>query len=396
MAIVVGHEPSPFIQGALAYQSSFAEARAERKRREEEERQRRKALFAQQAFGGLENLGVGYFKGKEKEADYQRTLNRDRLQHQQDLTEQQNYADLREFGLPTQEVDRIGQQQGLDPNGIRGKLRFDLSQKKYEQISQQTQDENDYEWAHTPSQLSEISTLDNAAQEIMSTDQYTDDQKATALSGIAQKKSSIRKIKIPRRNPKPVTVEDIFNSKRAVWNKETGVYESVNKDGGLQINLPAKKDQIDGRLSAEEYSKMYLKAMADIENSDTAETMSDTKKEAAAERRVQSILKGYGRAMSGEPQPEVEAPPAPPGQGEQGTPSVEAAVKQQFMQLVTEFGDNPRDWPPEAKRQAKPAAQFMEISLKAKYPSGFPENATPEEAAEVLRQIKLIKGILGG
>ena len=394
MAIVVGHEPSPFIQGALAYQSSFAQTRAERKRREEEERQRRKALFAQQAFGGIENLGVGYFKGKEKEADYQRTLNRDRLQHQQDLTEQQNYADLREFGLPTQEVDRIGQQQGLDPNGVRGKLRFDLSQKKYEQISQQTQDENDYEWAHTPSQLSEISTLDNAAQEIMSTDQYTDDQKATALSGIAQKKSSIRKIKIPRRNPKPTTVDDLFNSGRVRFDEANNAYIAVDEKGNAKFQL-IKKDQQQG-LSTEEYSKIFMKARADVENGDGSESMSDEQKDSVAERRVQSILKGYGRAMGSEPQPEVEAPPAPPGQGEQGPPSVEAAVQQQFMQLVTEFGDNSRDWPPEAKQQAKPAAQFMEISLKAKYPSGFPENATPEEAAEVLRQIKLIKGILGG
>lgn len=407
MPINVAHEPNQQVFGLLQMLAGFGEA----KRRYENQKNQQQAASSQQtanAIGGaIGDVGTGYFKGKT--ARYQ--LDEQKAQQQQQnafrLQLEQQDQDLRSFGLPTTEIERMGSEQGMDASAIRQQLRW----QKVQEDQQAKHFDDTYEYKLSPKQEREYREITDGFNQAMDPHlPYTEEERGSLYQNLMERAQRIRPMAVPRTTPKPTNFSEMLASGDAYTEEVPGgrVYATKDRSGAYRFEhikyqqekqepIPhAKPPTIDEINSLRADLVDRLTTYKDVPGPKDKDGKLTTKKvvdHVPDERELQAgmnqifaeqarIVNTYYGKSSGQihdtptetsfgpgAMPQGEAPPLPQP-GEVGPPASPVQQAQQALgSLVSEFG-NPKQWPKEIKAKALPMAQSLVDAIDQEFPRG--------------------------
>lgn len=421
MAINVANEPNQQLFGFLQMLAGFGEAKRRYELLENQQKGASQQATANAVGGAVGDIGKGHFDGKTRQ--WERAEQDRRIQEQNAfrLKLEQQDQDLRSFGLPTDQIESLAQQQGMDSAMFRDQLRTQRAQQQFDMIDAQKRSDKEYEYKYSPANDRKIRQLNQDLDWLVENqDNFTEEEFDQFSTKILDQMSGIKKHKVPRTTPVPETWDEMVQAQRIVEQEVPGglLIKSFDRSGAPRTEyIKYEQAEQDGGFTTKDYMTLRkeaiesLKTVGDdgIERPPTQQEIKEYvdaamfDKHMSYERQKAGFPNQNPMGHGGQPVPQTQFGPGAMG----GQPPPQASPEEGFLgtddlalskieELASVHGPDPKKWPPEAKKQARPAAQLMELELKQKYPNGFPENATPEEATEVLRQIDLIKGILGG
>lgn len=424
MAINVANEPNQQLFGFLQMLAGFGEAKRRYELLENQQKGASQQATANAVGGAVGDIGKGYFDGKTRQ--WERAEQDRRIQEQNAfrLKLEQQDQDLRSFGLPTDQIESLAQQQGMDSATFRDQLRTQRAQQQFDMIDAQKRSDKEYEYKYSPANDRKIRQLNQDLDWLVENqDNFTEEEFDQFSTKILDQMSGIKKHKVPRTTPVPETWDEMVQAQRIVEQEVPGglLIKSFDRSGAPRTEyIKYEQAEQDGGFTTKDYMTLRKEAIESLktvgeDGIERPPTQQEIKeyvdaamfdKHMSYERQKAGFPNQNPMGHGGQPAPQTQFGPGamggqpPPAQQYQqqeqpGDPVPQA--EQILMSVVQMYSDdpenwNPQDWPPQIRKQVAGPARIVLEQLTKQWAETPPDQIPPRIKENGQKLLFIVEG----